>query len=98
MFQDIIPIVKHHHEKYDGNGYPKGLSSSNIPDIGRIIAVADAYDAMTSKRSYRDILPQEKVRSEIENGIGSQFDPLYAKIMLEMIDDDKDYKMKEQRD
>lgn len=87
-----------HHERYDGNGYPKGLESTNIPDIGRIIAVADAYDAMTSKRSYRGILPQEKVRSEIENGIGTQFDPVYAKIMLDMIDEDKDYKMKEQWD
>ena len=87
-----------HHERYDGNGYPKGLESSNIPDIGRIIAVADAYDAMTSKRSYRGILPQEKVRSEIENGIGTQFDPAYAKIMLQMIDEDKDYNMKEQKE
>ena len=87
-----------HHERYDGNGYPKGLESTNIPDIGRIIAVADAYDAMTSKRSYRGILPQEKVRSEIENGIGTQFDPAYAKIMLQMIDEDKDYNMKEQKE
>ena len=87
-----------HHERFDGSGYPRGLSGTDIPDIGRIIAVADAYDAMTSKRSYRDILPQDKVRSEIENGIGTQFDPVYAKIMLDMIDEDKDYKMKEQWD
>ena len=53
---------------------------------------------MTSKRSYRGILPQEKVRSEIENGIGTQFDPAYAKIMLQMIDEDKDYNMKEQKE
>ena len=86
----------YHHERYDGSGYPTGLAAEAIPDIGRIIAVADAYDAMTSKRSYRDILPQEKVRSEIESGIGTQFDPQYAKIMLELIDADKDYKMKEQ--
>ncbi len=85
----------YHHERYDGSGYPKGLAGKDIPDIGRIIAVADAYDAMTSKRSYRDILPQYQVRSEIENGIGTQFDPDYAKIMLDMIDADKDYKMKE---
>ena len=56
----------YHHERYDGKGYPEGLAGSDIPDIGRIIAVADAYDAMTSKRSYRDILPQDQVRSEIE--------------------------------
>lgn len=85
----------YHHERYDGKGYPEGLAGTDIPEIGRIIAVADAYDAMTSKRSYRDILPQHQVRSEIENGIGTQFDPVYAKIMLEMIDADKDYKMKE---
>lgn len=85
----------YHHERYDGSGYPKGLAGKDIPEIGRIIAVADAYDAMTSKRSYRDILPQHQVRSEIENGIGTQFDSDYAKIMLDMIDADKDYKMKE---
>lgn len=85
----------YHHEKYDGHGYPEGLSGKNIPDMARIIAVADAYDAMTSKRSYRSPLPQEVVRSEIENGSGSQFDPVYAKIMLDMIDEDKNYEIKE---
>ncbi|EID85875.1 HD-GYP domain-containing protein [Treponema sp. JC4] len=83
----------YHHEHYDGTGYPKGLAGKEIPDIGRIIAVADAYDAMTSKRSYRDPLPQNVVRAEIEKGLGSQFDPEYGKIMLRLIDEDKDYKM-----
>ncbi len=86
----------YHHERYDGKGYPTGLYGENIPEIGRIIAVADAYDAMTSKRSYRAPLPQHVVREQIEKGSGSQFDPQYAKIMLDMIDADKDYKMKEQ--
>lgn len=85
----------YHHERYDGEGYPKGLSAKTIPAIGRIIAIADAYDAMTSKRSYRDPLPQDVVRTEIEKGIGSQFDPEYGKIMLQLIDEDKDYKMRE---
>lgn len=85
----------YHHERYDGKGYPTGLSGQNIPDIGRIIAVADAYDAMTSKRSYREPLEQADVRSEIENGLGTQFDPVYAKIMLSMIDEDKNYNMRE---
>lgn len=67
----------------------------DIPEEARIIAVADAYDAMTSKRSYRDALPQEVVRAEIEKGKGSQFDPRFADIMLEMIDDDKDYLMRD---
>ena len=85
----------YHHERYDGKGYPEGLSGKNIPDIGRIIAVADAYDAMTSNRSYRGTLSQEFVRNEIQNGIGTQFDPEYAKIMIGLIDADKDYKMRE---
>ena len=84
-----------HHERYDGNGYPEGLRGENIPEKARIIAVADAYDAMTSNRSYRGVLPQEKVRAEIEKGKGSQFDPRFADIMLEMIDDDKDYLMRD---
>ncbi len=63
--------------------------------MARIIGVADAYDAMTSKRSYRDIMPQEKVRCEIAKGSGSQFDPRYASIMLQMIDEDTEYQMHE---
>ena len=86
----------YHHERYDGKGYPEKLVGTSIPDIGRIITVADAYDAMTSKRSYRNPLSQEVARHEIEKGIGTQFDPQYAKIMLQMIDEDKDYKMREQ--
>ncbi len=84
-----------HHERYDGGGYPDGLSGEEIPEAARIIAVADAYDAMSSKRSYRDKLPQDVVRSEIENGKGTQFDPVFADVMLEMIDADKDYEMSE---
>ena len=75
-----------HHERYDGKGYPDGLAGNEIPEIARIIAVADAYDAMTSRRSYRDILPDEKVRSELEGGKGTQFDPVFAEIMLQIID------------
>lgn len=85
----------YHHERYDGKGYPEGLAGENIPEIGRIIAVADAYDAMTSNRSYRKLLTQQIARSEIEKGIGTQFDPTFAKIMLEMIGEDKDFSMRE---
>ena len=92
---ELAAGAKWHHERYDGKGYPEGLSGENIPEEARIIAVADAYDAMTSKRSYRGALPQEKVRSEIEKGKGSQFDPKFADIMLEMIDDDKNYLMRD---
>ena len=87
--------AKWHHERYGGGGYPDGLTGDEIPAEARIIAVADAYDAMTSKRSYRDIMSQEQVRSEIENGRGTQFDPVFADIMLKMIDEDKNYSMKE---
>ncbi|WP_242944366.1 HD-GYP domain-containing protein [Oribacterium sp. WCC10] len=84
-----------HHERYDGKGYPNKICGEDIPEMARIIAVADSYDAMTSKRSYRDPLPQKTVRDIIEKGAGTQFDPVFAEIMLHMIDEDKDYKMKE---
>lgn len=84
-----------HHERYDGKGYPDHLSGKDIPIESRIIAVADSYDAMTSNRSYRNYLPQEKVRSEIETNKGTQFDPEIAECMLSIIDDDKDYTLHE---
>ena len=84
-----------HHERYDGKGYPNGLKGEDIPETARIICVADCYDAMSSNRSYRKALPQEIVRSEIEKGKGTQFDPAIADIMLKMIDEDADYKMRE---
>ena len=83
-----------HHEKYDGTGYPDGLKGEEIPIVARIIGVADSYDAMASTRSYRKVMPQEAVRAEIEKGRGTQFDPVFADIMLEMIDEDKEYKMR----
>ena len=85
--------AKFHHERYDGTGYPSGLTGRNIPEIARIIGVADAYDAMASNRSYRSALPQDVVRQEILKGKGKQFDPDIADIMLQMIDDDKEYRM-----
>ncbi|MBQ7563819.1 MAG: response regulator [Lachnospiraceae bacterium] len=84
-----------HHERIDGTGYPDGLSGGDIPEEARIIAVADSYDAMTSRRSYRDILPKEVVRAELEKGKGTQFDPVFADIMLDMMAADPDYTMKE---
>ena len=94
-----ISIGAHfHHERYDGKGYPSRLKGSDIPEIARIISVADAYDAMTSKRSYRDTIPQEKVREQLIEGAGTQFDPEFANIMLHMIDLDTEYEMKERAD
>ena len=84
-----------HHERYDGKGYPDGLSGEEIPEEARIIAVADAYDAMTSNRSYRGIIPQDVVKGEFEKGLGTQFDPRFAAIMLEIINEDVDYKLHE---
>lgn len=92
---ELAAGAKWHHERYDGTGYPEGLSGDDIPEEARIIAVADAYDAMTSNRSYRGSLPQETVRAEIENGKGTQLDPKFADIMLKMIDEDKDYIMRD---
>ena len=85
----------YHHERYDGKGYPDRLKGEDIPEIARIISVADAYDAMTSKRSYRKSIPQVMVREEIVKGSGTQFDPKYAKIMQHLIDMDTEYKMRE---
>ena len=84
-----------HHERYGGGGYPDGLKGEDIPEEARIIAVADAYDAMTSFRSYRKPLLQSEVRAEIEKGAGPQFDPKFAKIMLELIDEDVNFDMRE---
>ncbi|MCR5310851.1 MAG: HD-GYP domain-containing protein [Lachnospiraceae bacterium] len=90
--------AKGHHERYDGKGYPEGLKGTDIPDMARIISVADAYDAMSSKRSYRDPIPQQKVREEIVKGTGTQFDPEYARIMLHLIDEDLEYDMSEREE
>ena len=86
IFQEIIPIVKHHHEKYDGTGYPSKLAGADIPFLARIAAVADTFDAMTSKRTYRDALPLDVVKSEIKRCSGTQFDPEIAKAFLEILD------------
>ena len=88
----------HHHERFDGRGYPDKLKGSDIPELARIIAVADAYDAMTSKRSYRDPLPQATVRQIFIEEMGGQFDPQFATQMVHMIDQDQEYVMRENED
>ena len=88
VFKDIIPIVKHHHERFDGRGYPSQLAGENIPFIARIAAVADTFDAMTSKRTYRDALPLSVVKEEIEKCSGTQFDPKIAKVFLYILNND----------
>lgn len=91
----LSTVARYHHENYDGSGYPEGLKGQEIPEFARIVSVADAYDVMTSNRRYRRQLPQEFVRREFVRCSGTQFDPEFTKIMLDMIDQDKDYTMRE---
>ena len=88
IFKDVIPIVKHHHERFDGNGYPGKLKGEEIPFLARITAVADAFDAMTSRRTYRDSLSLDIVKSEIQKCKGSQFDPICADAFLDILNND----------
>ena len=85
IFNDIIPIVKHHHEKYDGSGYPGRLRGNEIPYLARITTIADSFDAMTSRRTYRDSLPIQEVITEFENCKGTQFDPELTDVFLDII-------------
>ena len=87
--------ARYHHERYDGKGYPEGLKGEEIPEIARIIAVADAYDAMSSNRSYRKAIPQHIVREELVKGMETQFDPTFTKAMIHLIDLDAEYRMRE---
>ena len=87
--------AKWHHERFDGKGYPDGLSGTDIPVEARIICLADSYDAMTSKRSYSSPRSQDAVRNEITRCSGTQFDPDIAKYLLDMIDEDKEYNLRE---
>ncbi|MBO5325992.1 MAG: response regulator [Lachnospiraceae bacterium] len=92
---DIMVGARWHHERYDGKGYPDGLAGEDIPLVARIIGVADAYDAMSSTRSYRGVLSQEVIRSEMQKCAGSQFDPEIAEIMIKIIDEDTEYRFRE---
>lgn len=96
--QMIATGAKFHHERYDGKGYPNGLVGDNTPEHARIIGVADAYDAMASNRSYRRALPQEVIRDELLAGKGTQFAPQIVEIMLKMVDEDKEYRMRQSDD
>ncbi|MGN0667087.1 MAG: HD domain-containing phosphohydrolase [Huintestinicola sp.] len=92
---EIIEAVKWHHERYDGKGYPDELIGEDIPYFARIIAVAEAYDAMTSERPYRSILSQHLVRDEMIRSSGSKYDPEIVKVMLSMINEDTNYELKQ---
>ena len=90
----MIPIVMHHHEKYDGSGYPSKLKGEEIPYLARIAAVADTFDAMTSVRPYRNALPIEIVKEEFRRCAGTQFDPEIANVFLSLLENEFD-KIKE---
>ena len=79
----VIDAVRHHHERYDGKGYPEGLKGSDIPFLGRIIAVADSFDAMISDRPYRKGLSKEEALKEIERCANTQFDPQLVQLFVE---------------
>ncbi len=78
----MVPIILHHHERYDGKGYPDGLEGEHIPLGARIVHVADAYDTMVSARAYRDMLPPELAVSELRKNAGTQFDPKIVDIFI----------------
>jgi len=81
-FKDEIPMIRHHHERFDGSGYPDGLVGENIPLEARIISIADAFDAMSSLRPYRREMSQEDALVEMEKGKGKQFDPKILEIFI----------------
>lgn len=85
-FEEIAIIVRHHHERWDGNGYPDGLKGEEIPFGSRIIAIADSIDAMMHERQYRKGMSAEACKSEVEKNIGSMYDPKIANFILEKWD------------
>ena len=86
FLSDITTIVRHHHERYDGKGYPDGLSGEDIPIEAAILMIADSYDAMTSDRPYRKAMTPEEALSELENNAGTQFHPELAKVFVSIMD------------
>lgn len=84
QMQDLVPGVLYHHERWDGRGYPHGLSCESIPLFGRVICLADSFDAMCSSRTYRDAMLHEDAIDEIRDNAGTQFDPELAKHFLEL--------------
>ena len=82
FFSHLVPGVLHHHERYDGNGYPNKVSGESIPLTSRVILIADTFDAMTATRAYRNGLPKEVAYKELSDFAGRQFDPRLVEIFL----------------
>ncbi|MDP4179685.1 MAG: HD domain-containing response regulator [Bacillota bacterium] len=95
MFKDVVPLVKYHHERIDGKGYPEGLKGDEIPMFARILSVADAYDAMTSDRLYRTKLGIDEAKKQLIVGAGTQFDEKVVKVFVELLDKKFDEMKKE---
>ncbi len=89
IFEDIIPIVKSHHERYDGKGYPNGLKGDEIPIYARIVAIADSFDAMTSDRQYRKGMTIDAAKTEIIRNIDTQFDGNIARAFVKILERDR---------
>ncbi|MFQ5886865.1 MAG: HD-GYP domain-containing protein, partial [Anaerolineae bacterium] len=80
----LVPIIRHHHERYDGQSYPDGLKGKKIPLGARILAVADGFEAMTAERPYRRALTEEEALAELEKGAGIQWDPKVVEVFVKI--------------
>jgi HD-GYP domain-containing protein (c-di-GMP phosphodiesterase class II) len=85
---DATLVIRHHHERFDGTGYPKGLRGEDIPLAARIFAIADSFDAMTSDRPYRKALHVERALGEIRDGAGTQFDPEVVEVFVDLVEEE----------
>ena len=94
IFSEVVPIVKHHHERFDGTGYPGKLKGEEIPYLARLTSVVDSFDAMTSKRAYRDSLKLDIAIEELRKNIGTQFDPKLCQAFLDILENEPE-KIKE---
>lgn len=91
IYKDIYPIMYYHHERYDGNGYPTGMKGKQIPLLARILSICDSFDAIVSKRTYKECATIEFALSEIEKGAGTQFDPELAPKFIKMVENNIEY-------
>lgn len=89
VIKDLFKGAKYHHERYDGNGYTEGLKGEDIPEVARIICIADAYDAMTSSRVYRPRMTEEQAIQQLLENSGSQFDPDMIKVFIQILAEKK---------
>jgi HD-GYP domain-containing protein (c-di-GMP phosphodiesterase class II) len=87
--ESFLKIIRHHHERIDGKGYPDGLKGEEAPLEARIIAVVDCYDAMSTDRPYRSKLPKDRIISIFNAGLGSQWDEKIAKVFIRMLTENK---------